>query len=91
MWGRDDQFIRHVKKNRNHYKFSGSGATNNGNIACHFSVNPFPFPAVTDVNEKLIARFGTTRQAISSGLPIDSDTSNQYSKEMIVLCLQDSD
>jgi hypothetical protein len=90
MWSNPqggEQFIRHVKKNGKRYIFSGSGATNDSYNAYTCFKNPSPFSAVTGVNERLVARFGTTRQIISSDFPIENETCDQYSKETIVLCL----
>jgi hypothetical protein len=45
--------------------------------------------AITGVDEKPTARFGTMIQAISSGFPTDSEAFDPYVKDRIILYLQD--
>jgi hypothetical protein len=73
-----------------HYSPAGNGDVLDTPFAA-YPRTTFPFLADTGVNEKLIARFGTTRREISSGFPFDSDNFDPYCKEMIMLCLQDYD
>lgn len=52
-------------------KTGGSGTTNDGNTACRFFKDPVTSSEITGIDIRLIKRFATILQTLSSGFEIN--------------------